>query len=639
MRTLVIIWLILVAILFCLKVQVRVTTPVAVAQVATPTATPTPGALPMCTITGNVVNADGSPFINGTINFNSIKLQVINSIPVPPTNVTTGTDTGGHIRAVALPQGIAMQITLCPGAQGGQTTGCAAPFSAFIPYGVAADFGNLAQGTQLTGTGNVTMSTISATSLFTAPDGSTWNTGGLTMTKNLTLSPTSQFTFPDGTFWTSAGANTVKAIGIGAAAPTGGGIFQAEHDYNGNTTMLLKNTDPGANAATTFYLNNDKSAPNPAGSYGAVEFLSSGYTASGPNELPDSLNLLSGGAGGIEIVSATNSSVKFGSNSYIQANVSQNGLYVGDAALTTNATDPITVTKNQNAATAVSVHNPSTGASAQAGLWAYNDVGTAAGFAVTGHSSSFGGPYLPDQTYVNGGGAGGINLVAYAGGGSPPINFYNSGAITGRFSYGLANDSFQGLELAGYASPTGNGSGEGVMIGNGYIGTNNWANINFSGAAYWNNTTGQWIADGGGGGGNSLYAINSNAFYWYLNGPQQSGNINFTLEMQVDVNGLDLIHAQNNLNYPAITATNGTVWGNSRDSFGYIFVNAWPVTLHFARAFANNAACVETPLGFTGMMWNSANSTVQVQVNCYQQPGGVNCATGGYFSYFCFGIG
>ena len=601
---------------------------------STPTATPTPGAIPMCTITGVVVNADGSPFMNGTINFASIKLQVINSIPIPPTNVTTNTDTAGNIRAVALPQGIAMQVTLCPPAQGGQATGCAAPFAAFIPYGIAANFGQLAQGTQLTSTGTISAPTISATSLFTAPDGSTWNTSGLTMTKNLTLNPATQFTFPDGTFWTSAGANTVKSIGIGAAAPTGTQLFVAEHDANANTNIAVINKDPGANAAATLYFNNNASAGS--GSYGALQFVGSNYTGSGPNELKDSLSLLSAGAGGIEIISATTSGIKMGTSSYPQVDVGGTGIYIGDNALTTTASDPLDINFSLNGGTLIKVINPNTG-NAYSGMWAMNGTHYTQFLHTGTGATGLGGPYGADQGIVTSYGAGGLVIGALGSGVQTSI--YSGTAITGAFSYGLSNNSFQGLELAGYASPTGNGSGEGVMIGNGYIGTNNWANINFSGAAYWNNTTGQWIADGGGGGGNSLFAINSNSFYWYLNAPQQSGVINFTLEMQVDGNGLDLIHAQNNLNYPAITATNGTVWGNSRDSFGYIFVNAWPVTLHFARAFANNAACVETPLGFTGMMWNSANSTVQVQVNCYQQPGGVNCATGGYFSYFCFGIG
>lgn len=117
---------------------------------ATPTATPTPTGPTMCSVTGSVVNADGSPFVNGVITFNSKNIQVINGVPVNPTNVTTNTDASGVIRAISLPQGLVVQVTVCPPAQGqGQPANCSAPFSAFIPFSTSASFGNLSQGTSL----------------------------------------------------------------------------------------------------------------------------------------------------------------------------------------------------------------------------------------------------------------------------------------------------------------------------------------------------------------------------------------------------------------------------------------------------------------------------------------------------------
>src|SRR5215831_8912007 len=85
---------------------------------ATPTATPTPSGPPMCSITGSIVQADGSPLVNGTITLNSQKIQVVNSVVINPTLVSTNTDANGNIRAVALPQGLLVQVTVCPPATG-----------------------------------------------------------------------------------------------------------------------------------------------------------------------------------------------------------------------------------------------------------------------------------------------------------------------------------------------------------------------------------------------------------------------------------------------------------------------------------------------------------------------------------------
>jgi hypothetical protein len=164
MKWLVAIWVVLIAILFALKVEVRVR-PVSVeAQVATPTATPTPTGPAMCTVTGNVVNADGSPFINGVITFNSKNIQVISGVPVNPTNVTTNTDTNGNLRAISLPQGLVVQITVCPPATGqGQPAVCSASYSAFIPFAASANFGQLSQGTALTPGGSLQLSSLQVT--------------------------------------------------------------------------------------------------------------------------------------------------------------------------------------------------------------------------------------------------------------------------------------------------------------------------------------------------------------------------------------------------------------------------------------------------------------------------------------------
>src|SRR5215831_19767199 len=150
MRWLVAIWIVLVAILLALKLEVRVRPSSVQAQVATPTATPTPTGPPMCSITGSILQADGSPLVNGTITLNSLKIQVINGVVINPTIATTNTDATGAMRAISMPQGLVVQVTVCPPATGqGQSSNCSAPYSAFIPFGATANFGQLSQGTSL----------------------------------------------------------------------------------------------------------------------------------------------------------------------------------------------------------------------------------------------------------------------------------------------------------------------------------------------------------------------------------------------------------------------------------------------------------------------------------------------------------
>jgi hypothetical protein len=201
----------------------------------------------MCTVTGSVVQADGSGLKNGTITFNSQRIQVINSTVVNPTVVTTNTDTAGNIRAISLPQGLVMQITVCPPATGqGQSSNCAAPYSVFIPFTQTANFGQLSQGTQLSVSGALTANNVTVNNLFTAPDTSTWSTTGFT------LATGSTFTFPDGSTYTSAGHNNMKALGIGVPAPTSAGLMEnITNNFNGGTGLEIANNSTGTSAGTS----------------------------------------------------------------------------------------------------------------------------------------------------------------------------------------------------------------------------------------------------------------------------------------------------------------------------------------------------------------------------------------------------
>jgi len=143
------------------------------------------------------------------------------------------------------------------------------------------------------------------TGTVTFPDSST-----ITSTGHNNPKFTGTMNFPDGSTYTSAGHNNMLALGIGVAAQTGGTLLQAEKDQNANTSVLIANKTAGANAAATLYFYNDKQAVT--GSYGAVEMVSSTFTAAGPAMPGDAMGILTAGAGGMVLSSAVaNTAITF----------------------------------------------------------------------------------------------------------------------------------------------------------------------------------------------------------------------------------------------------------------------------------------------------------------------------------------
>ena len=101
---------------------------------------------------------------------------------------------------------------------------------------------------------------------------------------------TGTLNFPDGSTYTTAGHNSMRALGIGAAAPTAasGFLLNAEKDWNGSTALQISNTTTGTQAQTVLYFGND----NPS-YYGAIGVTSSAFDIGNPAaQPPDTFNII-----------------------------------------------------------------------------------------------------------------------------------------------------------------------------------------------------------------------------------------------------------------------------------------------------------------------------------------------------------
>lgn len=232
MKWLFIIWLILVAILICVRMQVNVQWPAITAQAQAPTATPTPlGAT--CTITGRVFNPDTTPLANGTVQFNSVVQQTLQGgAVIPPTFKSTNTDANGNLSpAMAIAQGLQGQFTFCSPSAGG----CGNPTPVLIPIASTADISSILIGIQLSSGGNVVASALDVTGNATI-GGSLQVTGPTTLTSlnvtgPATFNSTAIFSgsscFADNGCWNNTGIVNVTHVGIGQWPALDGGLLQA----------------------------------------------------------------------------------------------------------------------------------------------------------------------------------------------------------------------------------------------------------------------------------------------------------------------------------------------------------------------------------------------------------------------------
>lgn len=214
----------------------------------------------------------------------------------------------------------------------------------------------------------------------------------------------------------------------------------------------------------------------------------------------------------------------------------------------------------------------------------------------------------------------------------------------GRFQHNPSGLS--GLALGGYAAMiNGNGGLPALSIGNGYIGGETWANLDISGASYFN---GQWIADCGAGGGVSLLQmLGAGSFTMYGAGSLGCGAaVPWNREASWDLAGSHIVHMDNDQYYGVPSVSNGCqLEAGSRDTFGVIYCPAsTSVSLSFSRPFRGNAVCVVSHDGPNAIgTWyvNSRNSAYAL-FHCYVQNGTSTpgtCPNSMRVAYHCAGIG
>jgi hypothetical protein len=100
-------------------------------------------ALPVtCTISGQVLNVDGTPAANATISFNPVTPQPLTTGGTQYTSnpISTQTDANGNMAPVALPQGLMVQVTIY---QNGASQG---GWTAIVPFISAVSFVQMNQG-------------------------------------------------------------------------------------------------------------------------------------------------------------------------------------------------------------------------------------------------------------------------------------------------------------------------------------------------------------------------------------------------------------------------------------------------------------------------------------------------------------
>jgi len=285
----------------------------------------------VCTLTGPVYDPTGAPLINASINFDSVRTQVIGGVSIGRVVKSINTDASGNLGPNQWTQMLVVSITICD-----QYGNCGAPFSAIIPNTATAQFGNMIMGAFITQT--IPPSSASG-QVFGVNSGNTpeWETlsGGVgscsfvwNSTGSYTLncpgyapkaSPTftGTVTMPDAATWTSTGISSLTALGIGTAAPTGGTALAINRSFAGSALETITNSNTGTTAQAGFQASN--------GTSNAL-FAETGTAATG-NPPANSLYLTNNGAGGMYIsTTGGNYPIVFAPNGVQQGFFSGSGL-------------------------------------------------------------------------------------------------------------------------------------------------------------------------------------------------------------------------------------------------------------------------------------------------------------------------
>jgi hypothetical protein len=193
--------------------------------------------------------------------------------------------------------------------------------------------------------------TFTGTSTF--PDAVVIDSNGLNSGNRLTIPGTGIMVasgilyMPDGSTWNTSGINSLKSLGVGiAASTTFGALATLEANGNQGTSVSVINTTAGANAESTYYLNND------LGHYAAMSLESSTFTAGGPQTSTDSMNFSTSAANGIQLDVPTGSSFRVYGGSVPFATLNPAGINLqsgnyevnGAQIATTNLSDTVPIT-------------------------------------------------------------------------------------------------------------------------------------------------------------------------------------------------------------------------------------------------------------------------------------------------------
>jgi len=476
--------------------------------------------------------------------------------------------------------------------------------------------------------------------------------------------------FLDGGCWGLSGISGTVGIGVGQAAPNPSTTaYQVTITGAGTAGAGIATTASNATASAQYFLVNDT-----AGHYATMQLLGTTHVATGYSDKPDTLRILNNAPGGImlDATASTSGSQKgmvtipltaaqdSGSGSawlpfFVSAPGSPNPWTV--LALQTNA-------GQYGQANAVTLMTPklTSGTGEYSAYYAnYCDPAQATpcggpndfyiAMQANGPGSTLSTPLAGIlQTSAPGGMAiNALNNQQYAltiaTGGSIPtgeiammVDGYGAGAFR------VMANQFQGLALPGYAhmsDASGNPVIASLAIGNSYFSAQTWANVNISGAAYYNDGTGQWVADGGAGSGVGLYS-QAAAGFTFNTGPGYSAGqtVAWTRQLMMDVNGVHVDRLLPDGSVAAPTFTNCSPMAGSRDSFGYCNATAWPVTITFARPFTGaNAGCVMNGgAGASGLFYTLNQTANSIQIGCVNYATGPTCG-GLWFQYMCFGVG